>query len=299
MVGGDVTGDDEPVREPLRVAAAQIEAVGGDLAGNAAAHVAAVAEAAARGARVVVFPELSLCGYDYPLLAADVARCEVEVGDAVLRTVGGACRAHRVTAVVGSCARRADGWAIAAFVVGPDGAVAATYHKRHLDADERAVFVAGHTDTMVQLDGWRLGLGVCYDASFPEHARGLALAGADAYLVPGAFTVGDSDHRRGVYFPARALENTSYVLFANYAGAHGGWRFAGHSAVYGPDGRALAAAGTAAGLAVADLDDAVLRRQRDSQRMLRDRAAPAPAPSPVVIPPPDPGQRSDQREEHR
>ncbi|WP_036371883.1 carbon-nitrogen hydrolase family protein [Micromonospora sp. ATCC 39149] len=277
------TTGDNPAREPLRVAAAQIEAAGGDLAGNAAAHVAAIASAATRGARLVVFPELSLCGYDYPLLAADVARCEVEVGDPVLRTVGQACRAHTVTAVVGGCARRADGWAIAAFVVGPDGAVAATYHKRHLDADEREVFVAGHTDTIVQVRGWRLGLGVCYDASFPEHARGLALAGADAYLVPGAFTVGDSDHRRGVYFPARALENTSYVVFANYAGAHGGWRYAGHSAVYGPDGGALAAAGTAAGLAVADLDDAVLRRQRDSQRMLLDRAAPAPAPSPVVI----------------
>ncbi|MFC5944309.1 hypothetical protein ACFPZ4_22900, partial [Micromonospora harpali] len=55
----------------------------------------------------------------------------------------------------------------------------------------------------------------------------------------------------------------------------------------------------AAAFAAADLDDALLRRQRDSQRMLRDRAAPAPAPSPVVIPPPDPGQRSDQHEEHR
>ncbi|MFC8906297.1 carbon-nitrogen hydrolase family protein, partial [Micromonospora sp. NPDC057140] len=151
-----------PARQPLRVAAAQIEAVGGDLAGNAATHVAAIAAAATRGARLVVFPELSLCGYDYPLLTADVARCEVEPGDPVLRTVGGACRAHAVTAVVGGCARRADGWTIAAFVVGPDGTVAATYHKRHLDADERVVFVAGHTDTMVQIGGWRLGLGVCY-----------------------------------------------------------------------------------------------------------------------------------------
>ncbi|WP_229403448.1 nitrilase-related carbon-nitrogen hydrolase [Micromonospora okii] len=278
------TGDDR-VRQPLRVAAAQIEAVCGDLIGNAAAHATAIAEAAAVGARVVVFPELSLSGYDHPLLTADVARCEVATGDPALRAVGEACRAHGVTAVVGGCARRAEGWAIAAWVVGPDGAVAATYHKRHLDPVERDIFVPGHTDTMVQVSGWRLGLGICYDASFPEHARGLALAGADAYLVPGAFTVGDSDHRRSVYFPARALENTAYVVFANFAGAHGGWRFAGHSAVHGPDGRPLADAGTTAGLAVADLDDVRLRRQRDSQRMLLDRVAPAPAPAPVVVVP--------------
>ncbi|MFI1194780.1 carbon-nitrogen hydrolase family protein [Micromonospora sp. NPDC020750] len=286
MAGGDVTTTgDTPLRQPLRVAAAQIEAVGGDLTGNAAAHAAAIAGAADLGASLVVFPELSLCGYDYPLLAADVARCEVAPGDPALRTVGQACRERGVTAVVGGCARRADGWAIAAHVVGPDGAVAATYHKRHLDADERKVFVPGTTDTLVRVRGWRLGLGVCYDASFPEHARGLALAGADAYLVSGAFTVGDSDHRRSVYFPARALENTSYVVFANFAGTHGGWRFAGHSAVYAPDGRPLADAGASAGLAVADLDDARLRRQRDSQRMLADRAAPAPAPAPVVVVP--------------
>jgi predicted amidohydrolase len=273
------------MRAPLRVAAAQIEAVGGDLVGNAATHAAAIAEAAALGARVVVFPELSLSGYDFPLLTADVARCEVAPGDPALRTVGEACRAHGVTAVVGGCARRETGWAIAAHVVGPDGGVAATYHKRHLDADEREVFVPGHTDTIVQVSGWRLGLGVCYDAAFPEHARGLALAGADAYLLSGAFTLGDADHRRSVYFPARALENTAYVVFANYAGTHGGWRFAGRSAVHGPDGRPLADAGTTAGLAVADLDDAGLRRQRDDQRMLLDRAAPAPAPAPVVVVP--------------
>ncbi|MFC8851117.1 MULTISPECIES: hypothetical protein [unclassified Micromonospora] len=71
------------------------------------------------------------------------------------------------------------------------------------------------------------------------------------------------------------------MVFANYAGTHGGWRFAGHSAVHGPDGRPLAAAG----LAVADLDDAVLRRQRERQRMLLDRAAPASAPAPIVVVP--------------
>ncbi|MFI9639022.1 nitrilase-related carbon-nitrogen hydrolase [Micromonospora sp. NPDC051925] len=88
MAGDDVTTGDDRRREPLRVAAAQIEAVGGDLVGNTAAHVAAIASAADRGVRLVVFPELSLCGYDYPLLTTDVTRCEVTPGDPALRTVG-------------------------------------------------------------------------------------------------------------------------------------------------------------------------------------------------------------------
>ncbi|MGC4766725.1 carbon-nitrogen hydrolase family protein [Micromonospora sp. DT46] len=284
MAGGRVTAAHPAGRAPLRIAAAQVTAVPGDLAGNARTAARSIAEAADRGVHLVVFPELSLCGYDVGLLRDDIARCAVEAGGDPLDIVAEACRTHRVVAVVGGCRRRADGWAIGALVVGADGRPAAAYDKRHLDRDERELFVPGRADCLVEVRGWRLGLGVCYDASFPEHARALALAGADAYLCPSAFTTGDSDHRRGVYFPARALENTCYVLFANFAGSHGDWEFAGRSAVYAPDGRVLADAGTGPGLAVADLDDAVLRRHRDALRMLTDRAAPAPPPAAVPVP---------------
>ncbi|MFG1780339.1 carbon-nitrogen hydrolase family protein [Micromonospora sp. NPDC049048] len=270
-------------RAPLRVAAAQVTAVPGDLAGNARMAAECIAEAAARGVHLVVFPELSLCGYDVGLLRDDIARCAVEPDGEPLEVVAEACRTHRVVAVVGGCLRRAGGWVIGALVLGADGGLAAGYDKRHLDRDEREFFVPGHADTLVEVRGWRLGLGICYDSSFPEHARALALAGADAYLCPSAFQTGDSDHRRGVYFPARALENTCYVVFANFAGSHGSWEFAGRSAVYAPDGRVLADAGRGPGLAVADLDDAVLRRHRDALRMLADRAAPAPPPAAVPV----------------
>jgi len=271
-------------RSPLRVAAAQVPATAGDLSGNASVAARSIAAAATAGARLVVFPELSLSGYDVALLRADPARCAAEAGGSALTMVGDACRTHRVTAVVGGCVRRDDGWAIGALVVGPDGRLVAEYHKRHLDGHEQELFVPGRHDVLLDVDGWRLGLGICYDASFPEHARSLALAGADAYLCPGAFLTGDSDHRRGVYFPARALENTCYLVFANFTGSHGGWDFAGRSAVWAPNGRALADAGTEEGLAVADLDEATLRRHRSALRMLADRAAPAPPPVPVPVP---------------
>ncbi len=87
-----------------------------------------------------------------------------------------------------------------------------------------------------------------------------------------AFPVGDSDHRRSDYFPARALENTFYVAFANFVGAHDGLDYCGRSAVHGPDGRVLADAGPdRAGIAVAELDPEALRRTRATLQMLRDR----------------------------
>jgi len=91
--------------------------------------------------------------------------------------------------------------------------------------------------------------------------------------VSGAFPVGESDHRRSVYFPARALENTFYVAFANFVGAHDGLDYCGRSAVHGPDGRVLADAGPdRAGIAVAEFDPEALRRIRATLRMLHDRS---------------------------
>ena len=106
----------------------------------------------------------------------------------------------------------------------------------------------------------------------------MALAGADAYLVSGAFPGGESDHRRSIYFPARALENTFYVAFANFIGAHDGLEYRGRSAVHGPDGRLLADAGPdQPGIAVADFDPDTLRQTRETLPMLRDRFEARPA----------------------
>ncbi len=101
----------------------------------------------------------------------------------------------------------------------------------------------------------------------------MALEGADAYLVSGAFPGGESDHRRSIYLPARALENTFYVAFANFIGAHDGLEYRGRSAVHGPDGHLLADAGPdRPGIAVAELDPEMLRRTRETLRMLHDRS---------------------------
>ena len=90
--------------------------------------------------------------------------------------------------------------------------------------------------------------------------------------MSGAFPGGESDHRRSIYFPARALENTFYVAFANFVGAHDGLEYRGRSAVYGPDGRRLADSGAdRPGIAVADFDPDILRRTRETLPMLRDR----------------------------
>jgi 5-aminopentanamidase len=91
------------------------------------------------------------------------------------------------------------------------------------------------------------------------------------YLCPSAYLAG-SQHRRDVYYAARALDNTMYVVFANLVGGDSPWRFNGGSAVYEPEGRPLVRApdeGEAVVAAV--LDPAELARVRAEHPMLTDR----------------------------
>ncbi|MEV6809617.1 carbon-nitrogen hydrolase family protein [Streptomyces sp. NPDC051132] len=273
-------------RAPLRVAVAQTVARPGDTLHNAAEAAAVIARAADAGVRVVQFPELSLTGYEPGWLTAHLPAGALALDGPSLTAVREACRATGVTAVVGAPVPAGTKSAISAIAVGGDGGILAHYRKSRLEEHERRLFVPGTESRTLTVDGWRLALGICYDASFPEHARAAARSGADAYLCGGAFVRGDSDHRRSVYFPARALENTFYVLFANFVGPQGPWDFCGRSAVYGPDGRTLAEAGDrAAELVVTDLDDAVLAGTRRGLTMLRDldRAAPLPAKGSLVV----------------
>ena len=263
----------DTTKKPLRIAVAQFDAVSGDFAANAAEHVRLIEEAAAREVQLVVFPELSLPGYAGDLLDSAPARCLVEPDGPELAPIRAACRAGKVAAVVGLCLGAESGMTLSMLVLDRHGEVQLRYDKRHLDGPEKTWFVPGSSDRMIEIDGWRLGLGICYDSSFPEQARALALQDADAYLVSGAFPLGESDHRRSIYFPARALENTLFVAFANYVGDHAGLRYCGQSALYGPDGRVLADASPAApGLAVVDFDPEALQQIRSKLQMLKDRS---------------------------
>ncbi|RVT54128.1 NAD+ synthase [Rubrivivax albus] len=184
----------------LKIALAQLNATVGDLAGNGRLVAAAAREAHAQGARLVVAPELMLCGYppeDLLLrpsfmaasakalddLAADLADCDglhVVVGHPVLWGDGDVrSRSHAVQ-------RRFNAASVLA-----RGKVQATYCKRELPNyqvfDERRYFVsgreAGQGPVVVDIDGLRVGLMICEDAWFDEPAALARDAGAQVLCV--------------------------------------------------------------------------------------------------------------------
>jgi predicted amidohydrolase len=272
------------------VAAVQAESVAGEVETNAAAACRWIEAAAAERAKVVVLPELFLPGYDPDTLRARADEVDVTVDDPRLAPLRRTAASTGVAVLVGASTRVTNGVVstgsttgdagttgdsrrrLSALSFGPDGRAAIAYSKQHLWDQERGIFGRGETGAALKLDGWQLGLGICYDACFPEHARAATDAGALAYLCPAAYVVG-SEHRRDLYYAARAIDNAIYVVFAGLVGRCGALEFNGGSAIYDPQGRQVARVTDHEGIAVADLDPAEIAEARRINPYDRDRVA--------------------------
>ena len=157
--------------------------------------------------------------------------------------------------------------------LGPDGTTVATYRKIHLydsfGYKESDRLRAGDlTPVVVDVAGRPVGLMTCYDLRFPEHARALVDAGAEALVIPAAWVAGDHKlHHWRTLLTARAIENTVHVV----AAAQGGDRYTGHSLVVDPWGSIVGEAESAPEVIRATLDPEELARARDVNPSLVNR----------------------------
>ncbi len=256
---------------PLRVAAVQAESVASDVARNVVTASDWVTRAAAEGAQLVVLPELFLPGYDPRTFGEQPDACDVTCEDPRLRPLADAAREAGVAALVGASVRGADG-ARSLSLLGftADGDVFEAYSKQHLWEAERAIFTPGADGASVVLHGWSLGLGICYDGCFPEHARAATADGALAYVCPSAYVVG-SEHRRDLYYAARAIDNAIYVVFAGLVGRCGDLEFSGGTAIFDPQGRPVDRVEAGEGMVVVDMDPAAIDEARRINPYDRDR----------------------------
>jgi predicted amidohydrolase len=221
----------------LVIAVAQPACAPYDVAANALTHAATVRSA---GARVVVFPELSLTGYelDAPAVSADDPR---------LAPLVEACAAAGAVALVGAPVREPSGLEHIAVLAVDGTGVRVAYRKVWVAPAEAHRFTGGEP-AVLDVDGWRLGLAVCRDTGVPRHARDTAALGIDAY-VAGTLM---ADHEAGVQDErARrtAVAHGVRVAFASFAAPTGGGYTspAGRSGIWGPDGGALARSGAEVG----------------------------------------------------
>ncbi|MDX8402376.1 MAG: carbon-nitrogen hydrolase family protein [Mariprofundaceae bacterium] len=250
----------------LRAACIQMNS-GEDTAANMdmAAHL--LAQAAARHAQLAVLPEnFAFMSMDDAARSTWAAPLDASPFVAFLRE----CALRHRMAVIGGglpltgSRPDAEGRAYnAAVAVDASGAVAAVYRKMHLfDASlkgegyrESASTLAGQRPVQVDIEGWRIGLAICFDLRFPALFQHHAQHGAAALVVTAAFTVPTGRAHWEALLRARAIENQCFVLAAAQAGTHpGGRRTWGHSMIIDPWGRKLAGLkGEKEGVIVAEL----------------------------------------------
>ena len=252
----------------MRVAAGQAASVAGDLAANVATAARLTRRAADEGARLLVLPEAFLTGYDAAVFAGPLPQA-AGLGATWLDPLRTASAEGGVVVVAGTALARGDHRRLTQVVVRPDGTTTAPYDKQFLDGIEKEHLTTGDHGASISVDGLDLGLAVCYDGCFPEHARAAATDGAVGYLVSAAWFPGGG-HRRDLHAAGRALENGMYVVLSGLTGRCGSSEFIGGSAVYDPEGRPVARLGEEEGLAVADLDVDLVAATRERHPMVHD-----------------------------
>ena len=214
----------------VTVAAAQIVAVRGDLATNLEAHLRCLDVAARHGAQLVVFPELSLTGYELDL-AHDL---QLDLDDPPLRTLQDAAARHGLTAVVGGPWRSGHGKPyLAAFIIEPEGVSA--YAKIHVHSSEAPYVMPGTEHQSLDIQGVPVGLAICADLTREEHADAVAELGCEVYAA-GVMKVEEEYADHAEWQRRHARTHGIATLTSNFTGMSGGWRSAGRSALWDPRG---------------------------------------------------------------
>jgi predicted amidohydrolase len=226
------------MREPLVIAVAQPPSVSYDVAANAATHAATIRSA---DARVVVFPELSLTGYE---LDAPV----IGVMDPRLAPIIDACAQTGSLALVGAPVEGEAGRAHIAMLAIDGAEVFVAYRKLWLGGDEPDRFTPGIEPAVLVVDGWRLGLAICKDTGVPQHASDTAALGIDVY-VAGTCESEDDAARQDERARRIATDHGVWVAIASFAGPTGGGytRTAGRSGIWTADGVVVTQAGPETG----------------------------------------------------
>lgn len=223
----------------LRVAAVQMQPEVLDLQSNVARVLDLTRRAAAREARLVVFPEVALSGYAITPEEAD-ALAQPIPGPAT-QAVMQACVKDDVHVVLGLLERDLDGTLFnTAVLLGPGGLLA-RYRKTHLPLLGVDRYLAAGDDFIppVVTSAGRLGLLICYDLRFPEPCRVLALLGAQVIALATAWPAAGSLYPEFIA-RSRAAENRVYLMAANRCGEERGTRYLGRSVIVAPDGEMLA-----------------------------------------------------------
>lgn len=244
----------------IKVCLAQINSTLAEKSTNLAKIVDKAKKAKEKNADIIVFPELSLTGYDKSLSSLkDLAE---PVPGPSTRKLQKLAREKTFAIVIGLV--ESDGERFFNTAVYIDKIRIKKYRKTHVHWTEP--FSPGNLFPIIETSVGKVGILICYDLSFPESARVLALRGAQILICPSSVPADFSKYaeKRAI---TRALDNQLYLLYCNTCGND----FSGNSLIINPKGEIIARGGKEEALIFASIDRQIIKRWRVEEKIFSRR----------------------------
>lgn len=249
------------------VASIQMDCTPYDKEKNLAHAEELIAEAAAKGAKLIVLPELFNTGYRVELKDRELSEELSGQTTTRLQVLAKKYDAY----IAGAILETGAGNTVydTAIIVSAEGLIG-SQRKMHLWGDEVKRFQKGTTIDVVKLPSVTVGLLICYEIGFPEPSRIQVQKGAEILIYPSAF--GKARYYAWeIATKSRALENGAFVVACNRCGQDSDTVFGGLSRIVAPDTTILASAGAEEERVVcAEIDLSTTKKYRNTLPYLRD-----------------------------
>ena len=217
----------------MRIAVAQVEAIKGDIGKNIENHLKWINQAVRNKADMVVFPELSLTGYE-PDLAESLATTQ---DDARLEEMQSLSDKNGITIGVGLPTRKERNVFVSMIIFQPHSE-RITYSKQYLYPPEKSVFAAGNNPMVLKLETEVISPAICYETSEKAHREYASRNNATIYIASVLSSVNGIDNELRTLSDI-ARDKKMVTFMANYVGQSGGYRCAGRSSVWNEKGKLI------------------------------------------------------------
>lgn len=227
----------------MKIAGVQMDVQLADVEANVREINDALRETVAEGAELTVFPECATTGYCFENKAEAMEVAEAIPGPST-QEISAVCAELDTCCVVGMLEKSGDDLYNCAVLIGPEGVIG-VYRKTHLPylGVDRFTTPGENAYEVHQAGSAKIGMLICYDASFPEATRCLTIGGADIVVLPTNWPPG-AETTAQYCINSRAVENGIYFIAVNRIGFERGFGFIGMSSISDPMGRSLANAKT-------------------------------------------------------
>lgn len=255
----------------MRIAAIQLNSVLGNKEQNLQKISTFVKEMASKGVDLILFPEMSVTGYNMET----IKKMASSKNDETYNRVSKIAAENKVMIALGLSDKRDEGLYNTLTVFNPSGDIENQYDKMHLftgePVREQDHLSFGDHLSIFNIKDFSAGLQICYDIRFPELSRSLALKGVNLLLVSAAWPDVRREHWISI-LKARAIENQCYVVASNRAGIDNNLKFAGTSMIISPAGEILKECSREKEeLIYCDLDISLVQKVRSSLTVFNDR----------------------------